>query len=388
MGIGWRDATLAIVGLAAGGAYSQWREYDEGPIEGRGVSWSVPDTAVLRPLVRMAWSSTPTVATRGAPEFDAPALRDYPTDIKVVGPRLVVVAANVVTLLDSRSGQVVDQLPASAWAGAHGEATKLQRVARDPIWTDVLWMYDFTAREVLRLHATASDHLVVDSTVHLHARSALRTPFFRNGYLLASGYFDKGLLMEFDQRGRPERTVGLPPVVSESVPVDIRHHMNFGTLAPQQRGTLVAIMYQAIPRIDILQSDGTPTARLIWGGDDAQRAPKPVKDKHGNWRFAVEKDWRASFLAVDGTSKHIFALYGGARLDAPNDGFSLGKRVVILRWDGTLEGELLLDRGATNITVNEDESTLFATGRAGEPIVGYALQLHTLSDATSSQQRH
>jgi hypothetical protein len=309
-----------------------------------------------------------------ARQFDAlESATSWPSDIKLVGSRLVVLGGEKhepqLTVIDTSSGAVI----ARVLQPASDETVRYSPLARTADGKG-LWLYELHSHRVAR--ATLSDtgdRLILSDTTTLRERGALRSPTLVNGHFLAAGYFNQGLLAQFDTAGNAVRVVGMPPVADTSVVADMRHHLNFGSLATEPGGSHVAIVYQSTPRLDVLDADGRPVARLSREGRDSFPIPTPVKDGHGNVRFGLKPGMPVGFLAVDATRQHIYALYSGARFKPGSVDFLLGTAVLRVRWDGVVDQEYTLPFPAHTITVDPGERGLYASGQPGEPIRVYRL---------------
>lgn len=284
-----------------------------------------------------------------------------------------------VGVFDTKSGQTVAR--GVRRDAGNGRVATYTSFAPDKTDSSAFWALEFYTHRFVRFIIERDGTIQQDRHIVFRVHGALNSPQWTDDGLLTEGFFGRGLLASFTDQGKPRELVGIPPVVSDTVPVDLRHHLNYGILASNPSHRAFAVAYQVIPQLDIVKADGTPVARLLREDSTTFPWPKAVVTPSGIRRFGVTKGARTGFLAAVGTNGHVYALFGGGAFDPKrmNDARQ-GTHIMRVKWDGTVDGELVLPAPAAAIAVSADEREVFAV-----PVVGNAIAVYTLPTAGATQ---
>jgi len=379
-----RMLLVVAVLFLAGGMFTGFTGR-KAPVAGKGLPWTAP-SSVPFPSPIEAVASVPLTSSS---QIKLTGVGGWISTMRMFDGALLVVSDSgvdgQVSIVDTSSGQVAgsglpkavprEGLRARLAALRDGRNRTVVSLASDPRDPRTVWAFDVVGHRFIK-SSLSSDHrqLIERGQIVLGSRGVLSDPAWFGTRVLSAGFLSRGQLLEFDDDGYPTRLLGAPAYDMTATSMDLHYHVNFARMTGNEVQGKVAVAYEIVPRLDIVSTTGEPVRRLVWPTPYDFPVPTPIYAGKGEPRFAFRKGARNAFLDVTSTKTHIFALYSGVPFAGGADNaFELGRTVLRLRWDGTLDGHFTLDSAAHAIAVSDDGAILYTSTMARAPIRVYKL---------------
>ncbi len=249
--------------------------------------------------------------------------------------------------------------------GDYGEVPQLTRRPGD---TAAIWTYDARLRRLTREPRDASVDRRVIPMFGDDIEYAWALQWRDAAHLVGIGDLDTNRVILADSTGALISLVPNALLGPDSASVEARRAISSGyVLCVQPDGGRFAVLYLAAGQIDLYQPDGVHTAMAeVPFASDGQW----VINKRGQLWFKVEWNY---YVGCAGTSRFLYALFTGQRIDGPaGPQARQALHVHVFDWEGRRRAIWALDAPASTIAVSGD-TVLFATGQDGVGVFRYRL---------------
>ena len=294
---------------------------------------------------------------------DADALA-IPTDIAIVGDRLVVIdaAADSAIHVVHRETGVLERTFGRR-GGGPGEFEGAWSL--DPVHGSAheLWIYDLALARLtyVDLRDDFFDRggfgtRIVNLRTEAMALGPVRTADANTS--LSLGMYTEGRLGVYDAEGIQQSTVASLPPGASDVPPNVRQHAYQATLIPHPKRTLLAAVTRHASRIEIYRDDGSLVT--IGEGPLHVEPQYEVRRKGDEFVMATGRDLRFGYIDAAASTAYVFAVFSGRTREGALGSQFMGRFVHVFDWEGNFVKAIALGADVVAIAVHEDSSVLYA----------------------------